>query len=190
MGRKVLIIKFLSFLYLPHFIAFLTSRNRFLIEEDLKTMSLRTHFESNILCTLTYHLWSNRYYRHIFYKRLGKWSRYLFWYMPGPSTFDPCCSKIGGGIYCAHPFATILNAKSIGRNFSFRNNTTIGNKYDGGTDLPVIGDNVSLGANVVIIGDITIGNNVVVGAGSVVVKSIPDNAIAVGNPAKVIKYNE
>ena len=34
---------------------------------------------------------------------------------------------------------------------------------------------------------VTIGNNVVIGGGSVVVKDIPDNVIAVGNPAKVIK---
>ena len=34
---------------------------------------------------------------------------------------------------------------------------------------------------------VTIGNNVVIGGGSVVVKDIPDNSIAVGNPAKVIK---
>ena len=53
--------------------------------------------------------------------------------------------------------------------------------------LPTIGDNVEVGANVVIIGDIEIGNNVVIGAGSVVVKSIPSNCIVAGNPAKVIK---
>ena len=34
---------------------------------------------------------------------------------------------------------------------------------------------------------VTIGNNVVIGGGSVVVKDIPDNVVAVGNPAKVIK---
>ena len=34
---------------------------------------------------------------------------------------------------------------------------------------------------------VTIGNNVVIGGGSVVVKDIPDNSIAVGNPCKVIK---
>lgn len=34
---------------------------------------------------------------------------------------------------------------------------------------------------------VTIGNNVVIGGGSVVVKDIPDNVVAVGNPAKVIE---
>lgn len=56
--------------------------------------------------------------------------------------------------------------------------------------LPTIGDNVSLGANVVIIGGVHIGNNVTIGAGSVVVKDVPDNAVVVGNPGRVIKYKE
>ena len=51
--------------------------------------------------------------------------------------------------------------------------------------VPTIGDNVSIGANATIIGDITICNNVIIGAGSVVVKDVPDNCIVSGNPAKI-----
>lgn len=65
--------------------------------------------------------------------------------------------------------------------------TTLGKKGD---NRPVIGDNVSLGCNVTIIGGVHIGNNVTVGAGSVVVKDVPDNCIVAGNPAKVIRYKE
>ena len=69
--------------------------------------------------------------------------------------------------------------------------TTLGNKQDGDNDnRPVIGDNVTLGVNVTIVGGVTIGNNVTIGAGSVVVKDIPDNSIAVGNPCRVIKTLE
>ena len=50
-----------------------------------------------------------------------------------------------------------------------------------------VGDNVWIGGNIVVLPGVPIGNNCVIGAGSVVVKDIPDNSIAVGNPCKVIK---
>lgn len=95
-------------------------------------------------------------------------------------------TKIDGGLMCYHPFATVINAKSIGRNFQFRNSLTIGNKYNDNTLKPTIGDDVTVGSNVVIIGPITIGSNVIIGAGSVVVKDVPSNSIIAGNPAQII----
>ena len=50
----------------------------------------------------------------------------------------------------------------------------------------IIKDNVYIGNNSLIMPGVTIGNNVIVGAGSVVTKSIPDNSVAAGNPAKII----
>lgn len=50
-----------------------------------------------------------------------------------------------------------------------------------------IGDNTWLGAGVIIVPGVSIGKNVVVGAGSVVTKDIPDDVLAVGNPARVIR---
>lgn len=50
-----------------------------------------------------------------------------------------------------------------------------------------IGNNVWLGGNVTIVPGVTIGNNVVIGAGAVVTRDIPDNALAAGNPARVIR---
>lgn len=50
-----------------------------------------------------------------------------------------------------------------------------------------IGSNVHIGINSIIMPGVTIGNNVVIGVGSIVTKNIPDNSIACGVPAKVIK---
>ena len=50
-----------------------------------------------------------------------------------------------------------------------------------------VGDNVWIGAGVHVMPGVTIGNNVVIGGGGVVVKDIPDNSVAVGNPCRVIR---
>ena len=49
-------------------------------------------------------------------------------------------------------------------------------------------DGASIGSNATILCGLTIGRNALIGAGSVVVKDVPDNAVVVGNPGRVIKY--
>jgi acetyltransferase-like isoleucine patch superfamily enzyme len=48
----------------------------------------------------------------------------------------------------------------------------------------------SLGSSVTVLCGVTIGENSIIGAGSVVLKDIPDNVIAAGNPARVIRKSE
>lgn len=49
-----------------------------------------------------------------------------------------------------------------------------------------IGNDVFIGANSTILPNVKIGNQVIIGAGSIVSRDIPDNSVAVGNPAKVV----
>jgi serine O-acetyltransferase len=55
--------------------------------------------------------------------------------------------------------------------------------------VPVIGDNVYIGPGAKIIGRVNMGSGVAIGANAVVTKDVPDNAVVVGVPAKVISYN-
>jgi maltose O-acetyltransferase len=52
----------------------------------------------------------------------------------------------------------------------------------------VIADNVWLGGGVIVCPGVTIGENTVVGAGAVVIRDLPANVVAVGNPARVVRH--
>jgi len=94
-------------------------------------------------------------------------------------------ATIGRRFTIHHGYAVVINKFVVaGDDFTIRHGVTIGNRSKS-DDCPVIGNRVELGANVVIIGDITVGNNVVVGAGSVVLDNVPDNALVVGQKAQV-----
>lgn len=58
--------------------------------------------------------------------------------------------------------------------------------YEYGVEV-VIGDNVWIGGNTVVVPGVHIGSNTVIGAGSVVTRDIPEWSIAVGNPCRVIR---
>ena len=179
------------FLLWPIAVLYFFSDNRDAILQDMMADMKYREADFVGVNAVIYVFLMDRYYRTLFYHRIGKISYVIKWIWKGERTFQPLCHKMGGGIFCIHPYATILNAKSIGKNFSCRQCTTIGNKNDDRPEeRPTIGDNVTLGANVVIIGNVSIGNNVIVGAGSVVVKDIPDNCVVAGNPTRIIRKNE
>jgi acetyltransferase-like isoleucine patch superfamily enzyme len=60
-----------------------------------------------------------------------------------------------------------------------------GNRYQKYAPI-IIGDNVFIGVNSIIMPGVNIGNNVVVGAGSVITKDLPSNGVYVGTPAKFV----
>lgn len=50
----------------------------------------------------------------------------------------------------------------------------------------IIGNNVFIGADAIILHGVKIGNDVIIGAGALVTKNVPDNSVVVGNPGRVI----
>ena len=94
-------------------------------------------------------------------------------------------TEIDEGFCIYHYNCIVIHDKAvIGKNFTIRHGITVGESNGG---VPIIGDNVVMGAGSMIIGNITIGNNVIIGANSVVTKSIPSNSVVVGVPARIIK---
>jgi len=67
-------------------------------------------------------------------------------------------------------------------------NVTIGRNF-GDKKVPIIGNDVYVGAGSVIFGEIEIGNNVIIGSNSLINKSIPANCTVIGNPMKIIVEN-
>jgi acetyltransferase-like isoleucine patch superfamily enzyme len=99
------------------------------------------------------------------------------------------------GIHC-----TVIGPVSIGNNVNLAQGITVtalNHNFEDttrrideqgiSTKPVVIGDDVWIGANAVILPGVTIGRHVVVAAGAVVTKDVPDNCIVGGVPAKVIK---
>ncbi len=100
----------------------------------------------------------------------------------------PSTVKIGKGLFLGHPRGLIVNSKTvIGDYCSIIQRVTIG-----GPNV-VIGNNVEITSNVSIIGDrnkeetLKIGDNSVIAAGAVVLKSVSNNTVVGGIPAKVLK---
>ena len=94
------------------------------------------------------------------------------------------------GLLIYHSGNLVINAKRIGRNFSVAGTAFLVAKGQT-NESPIIGDNVSIGMNVTIIGGVTVASMIAIGAGSVVTKSfLKENITIAGNPAKIINDNE
>lgn len=97
------------------------------------------------------------------------------------------CGFSGTSIWCFDKI-TVGNNVKVGANVVIMDGDAHQDDPRAGKNAPVvIEDNVWIGANVMILKGVTIGRNSLIGAGSVVVKDIPANTVAAGNPCKPIK---
>ena len=157
-------------------------------KEDVRVGIKQREWECSPFKGFIYLLVFDKTFRNLFYWRIGN-AKYLMWYWLKP---HPCFTlatdmKVAPGFLCIHPFATTVNANSIGEKFTVKHCVTVGKKGGEGKDRPTIGKNVTINCNSVVVGDISIGDNVVIGAGTVLTKSVPANCTVVGNPAFILK---
>lgn len=134
-----------------------------------------------------------RLYRvgHWFWKRKVPIIPEFFFYLnflifnsaiPSSCEIGPDTKFAYGGI------GVVLHGKCrVGAHCMIGQNVTIGGKAGPNGGIPEVGDNCYISTGAKIIGGVKVGSNSVIGANAVVVKDIPDNCIAAGVPAKVIK---
>ncbi len=102
----------------------------------------------------------------------------------------PCYAEIGEGLLINHFGGIFIHCQvKIGKYCSLSQNVTIGLGGRGEQlGCPKIGDRVYVAPGAKIFGKITIGNDVAIGANAVVNKDVPDKAVVVGVPAKIVSY--
>jgi len=126
--------------------------------------------------------------KNIIYKSiLSKWCviRHVFWSTVTGADIPLNCT-IGGGLLLPHPNGVVIHPKAIiGNNCLIFKQNTIGTNHKSSTP-PVIGDHVGIGAGAKILGELHIGYKAKIGANAVVSKNVPNNATAVGIPAKIL----
>lgn len=93
---------------------------------------------------------------------------------------------IGDGVFVGHnvSFINDKNPMAVNRDGSLKG------KEDWTMEKTRIGDRVSIGTSATIMCGITVGKGAMIGAGAVVLCDVPENAVVVGNPARIIKYKE
>jgi serine O-acetyltransferase len=100
-------------------------------------------------------------------------------------------TKIGSGFLISHFGGVGINPNClIGKNFNISQGVVLGQGNRGrNKGYPVIGDNVYIGPGAKIIGAVRVGNDVAIGANCVVTHDVPDHAVVVGVPGRVISMD-
>ena len=161
------------------------------LDEDMKRSAYMTPYSYPGFKLLNYLMIYNKPFRSVFYMRLRNVRvfprlNHIFYRPLDSIEFG---DNIGSGLLVFHNTGCVVYPERAGKNLTVGHLVTIGEgpaDETGRTD-PIIGDNVRIFTGSIVFGPITVGNNVTIGAGTVLYKSVPDNCIVVGNPARIIK---
>ena len=98
-----------SWLYIPHMVIYSVLGKKRLIVSDIEGLKKLINISLPNWLAVLYFLHNNRYYRKAFYYRIGPaLSLLIGWWRPGDCSFIiPDSTKIGKGLYFAHPYSTL-----------------------------------------------------------------------------------
>lgn len=190
MSKKMRMLQILNLWRLiPAYLIVCASNNKAIIFEEIqhwKKCTRRTEkARFDIFSSLMLEL---KEYRTLLQYRLGGYSKLLLKMLfPGMDTLYINTPEIGPRLFIQHGFATNISAKRIGSDCWINQQVTIGYTFD--SEPPVIGNGVRISAGAKVLGQIEIGDNAIIGANAAVVKSVEENMIVGGVPAKIIGEN-
>ncbi|AAD35754.1 serine acetyltransferase [Thermotoga maritima MSB8] len=131
-------------------------------------------------------------FAHFFYKWKLKVLAYLIYYFVRvvfSMDIHPA-ARIAPGVVIDHGIGVVIGSTaSVGRGTLIYHGVTLGTRKPcSGKRHPDVGENVMIGTGAKILGPIRVGNNAVVGANAVVLEDVPDGAVVVGVPARIVKW--
>ena len=133
-------------------------------------------------------------YSHFFYKFNLKFLAYLIYYLSRVlySVDIHPAAIIEPGVVIDHGIGTVIGSTAfVGSKTVIYHGVTLGAKeITTGKRHPTIGRNVLIGAGAKVLGPIIVGDNVKIGANSVVLKNVPANVTVVGIPAKIVEKSK
>jgi serine O-acetyltransferase len=167
------------------------------IREDIATVLERDPAAKSglevFLCYSGLHaLWFYRinhwFWNHGFYL-LGRWLSQCARFLTGIEIHPG--AQIGRRLFIDHGMGVVIGETTIiGDDVTLYQGVTLGGTgKEHGKRHPTIGDKVVIGGGAKILGNITVGNNCRVGAGSVVLRDVPDDSTIVGVPGHIIFSN-
>jgi serine O-acetyltransferase len=183
-------------LALPALLAFQLTNRKELILADIRRWAEIEGRPYRMPATLLDLIAERHEFRTLMYHRLRHGNaagrivgRLAFVLLPQRVALYLASPDIGPGLYIQHGFATGVDAEYIGADAWINQQVTIGYTVgkDGVAKAPRIEDGATIYAGAKVLGDVRVGRNAVVGANAVVLKDVPDNALAVGVPAKIIE---
>lgn len=167
------------------------------LKEDIEVVfeqdpAARNAFEVALTYSGLHAIWSHRI-AHAFYKRrmyfiaraISQISRFFTGIEIHPG------AKIGRKLFIDHGMGIVIGETcEIGNNVTIFQGVTLGGTgKEKGKRHPTIKDHALIATGAKVLGSITIGENSKIGAGSVVLRDVPDNSTVVGIPGKVVIQN-
>ena len=131
---------------------------------------------------------ANWFYRHN-HKLIARWISQRSRHKTGIEIHPG--ATIGKGLFIDHGMGVVIGETTeIGDNCTLYQNVTLGGTgKEHGKRHPTLGDNVLVGAGAKVLGPFRVGDHARVAAGAVVLEEVPDNATAVGVPARIVRVN-